>query len=220
MTQRYALLVFDWDGTLMNSASRIVACLRATIEDLALEPLPDTALSNIIGLGLQEAVQMLYPAIEATMIEPFIDRYRMHFLAEERSGSELFPGSRDVLRQLHDDGYLLAIATGKSRRGLERSLDETGCRDLFHLSRCADECHSKPHPQMLQEIMAILDVATHNTLMIGDTEYDMLMAAQAGTAALAVDYGVHGRQRLLEHRPVHCISDIRELPGWLMSATQ
>lgn len=218
MTQRFSLLVFDWDGTLMNSAARIVACLRATIEDLGLEPLTDAALSNIIGLGLQEAVRMLYPAAQASLIDGFIDRYRMHFLAEETSSTELFPGSRDVLQQLYEQGYLLAVATGKSRRGLERSLDETDCRDLFHITRCADECHSKPHPQMLQEIMTVLDVATQDTLMIGDTEYDMLMAAHAGTAALAVDYGVHERQRLLEHRPVHCISDIRELPGWLMTS--
>lgn len=220
MAQRFSLLVFDWDGTLMNSASRIVDCLQATIADLGLEPLPRSALSNIIGLGLHEAVQMLYPAAEATLIEKFIDRYRMHFLAEEKSATELFPGSRDVLQQLYDDGYLLAVATGKSRRGLERSLDETDCRDLFHMTRCADECHSKPHPQMLQEIMTVLDVATQDTLMIGDTEYDMLMAVHAGTAALAVDYGVHERQRLLEHRPVHCISDIRQLPGWLMKTVQ
>ena len=220
MTQRFSLLVFDWDGTLMNSASRIVDCLRATIGDLGLEPLPESALSNIIGLGLHEAVQMLYPSAEASLIERFIDRYRIHFLAEEKSATELFPGSRDVLQQLYDDGYLLAVATGKSRRGLERSLDETDCRDLFHMTRCADECHSKPHPQMLQEIMAVLDVATQDTLMIGDTEYDMLMAVHAGTAALDVDYGVHERQRLLEHRPVHCISDIRQLPGWLMKTVQ
>jgi phosphoglycolate phosphatase len=218
MTSRFPLLVFDWDGTLMNSAAQIVACLRLTIADLELEPLPETSLSNIIGLGLHEAVQTLYPSADSRLTTTFINRYREHFLAASKQPSDMFPGSRDVLQQLHGQGHLLAVATGKSRRGLERSLDESGCRDLFHVSRCADECHSKPHPQMLLEIMAVLDVAPEDTLMIGDTEYDMLMASQAGAAALAVDYGVHERRRLLEHGPLHCLSDIRELPAWLQTS--
>lgn len=220
MTSRFPLLVFDWDGTLMNSAAQIVACLRLTIVDLGLEPLPEASLSNIIGLGLHEAVQTLYPAADSRLTSMFIDRYREHFLAAGKQPSEMFPGSRDVLQRLHRQGHLLAVATGKSRRGLERSLDESGCRDLFHISRCADECHSKPHPQMLLEIMAVLDVAPEDTLMIGDTEYDMLMASQAGAAALAVDYGVHERRRLLEHGPLHCLSDIRELPAWLQTSPE
>jgi len=153
---RFPLLVFDWDGTLMNSTSRIVHCLQATINDLELEPLPESSLSNIIGLGLQEAIRSLFPTADAMLISTFIHRYREHFLSAEQQTSEMFPGSRDVLQWLHRQGHLMAVATGKSRRGLDRSLDETDCRDLFHVTRCADECHSKPHPQMLQEIMAVL----------------------------------------------------------------
>jgi len=215
MNPHYSLLVFDWDGTLMDSEARIVACLTRAIDELGLEPRSPRALSNIIGLGLKEAMLSLYPEADEILLEAFVRHYRQHFLSDRQLPSELFSGALDALQQLHGQGYLLAVATGKSRRGLDLSLDETGCRDLFHATRCADETFSKPHPQMLLEIMAVLDVKPEETLMIGDTEYDMLMASQAGTAALAVDYGVHDRQRLLEQQPLSCLSDIRELLDWL-----
>jgi len=217
MTLRYPLLVFDWDGTLMDSEARIVTSLRHAIAELKLEPRSDKALSNIIGLGLKEAMLSLYPEADDKLLEAFVEHYRKHFLSDKQLPSRLFTGAMDILQQCHQQGYLLAVATGKSRRGLDRSLDETGCRDLFHITRCADETFSKPHPQMLLEIMTVLDVKAEETLMIGDTEYDMLMASQAGTAALAVDYGVHDRQRLLELQPLSCLSDIRELSAWLKS---
>jgi len=214
MSLNYSLLVFDWDGTLMDSESHIVACLQSAIDAMGLEPLPSRSLSNVIGLGLHEAIAQLYPEAEASTIANFINHYRNHFLSEQQP-TRLFPGTKTLLEELHSRGYLMAVATGKSRRGLDRSLTETECQHLFHISRCADECFSKPHPQMLLEIMAELDVNPEKTLMIGDTEYDMLMAASAGTAALAVDYGVHDRQRLLSMNPLHCLSDIRELLEWL-----
>jgi phosphoglycolate phosphatase len=157
----------------------------------------------------------LYPDADVVTREAFVHHYREHFLSSQQLPSLLFPGALETLQQLHQQGYLLAVATGKSRRGLDRSLEETDTRGLFHATRCADECFSKPHPQMLLEIMSVLDIMPVNTLMIGDTEYDMLMASQAGAAALAVDYGVHDRQRLLEQQPLDCLSDIRELHGWL-----
>jgi phosphoglycolate phosphatase len=219
MILRYPLLVFDWDGTLMDSEARIVACLNLAISALGLEARPHHMLSNIIGLGLNEAVLSLYPEADEALVQAFVEHYRNHFLSDQQLPSELFPGALDTLQQLHQQGYLLAVATGKSRRGLDRSLAETGSRDLFHATRCADETCSKPHPQMLLEIMAALDVIPEETLMIGDTEYDMLMANQAGAGAVAVDYGVHDRQRLLEQQPLGCLTDIRELPGWLNSTS-
>jgi phosphoglycolate phosphatase len=129
----------------------------------------------------------------------------------------LFDGVEAVLRQLDQAGYLLAVATGKARRGLDRVLAETGLAGLFVATRCADECLSKPHPQMLLELMEFTGCEPEETLMIGDTEYDMAMAASAGVPAVAVSYGVHPCVRLLNHNPVACIHRIQELAGVLES---
>ncbi len=213
--RRFDLLVFDWDGTVMDSIARIVASLRAAITDLDWEPRTTFALRDIIGLGLREAARRLYPQIEEADYQRFVERYRHHFMFADATPSELFPGAADTLRELQQQGYLLAVATGKGRQGLNKVLDETGLTALFHCTRCADETTSKPHPHMLLEIMRELNTPAAATLMIGDTEYDMEMASNAGTPALAVDYGVHDRTRLARHAPLHCLSDIRELIAWL-----
>ena len=211
----FRLLVFDWDGTLMDSEARIVACLARALDDLGLPPLPRQRLSNVIGLGLPEAGRDLLPDAEPALVARFIERYRHHFLVGDATPSSLFPGARETLQRLSDAGFLLAVATGKSRRGLERSLAETECGDFFAVTRCADECFSKPHPQMLREIMTDLDTPAQQTLMIGDTEYDLQMAVNAGTAALAVSYGVHDAARLLRHGPLACLDHIAEIIPWL-----
>lgn len=215
MNKPYELLVFDWDGTLMDSEARIVNCLSRSIEDVGAEPRSRDELKNIIGLGLQEAIRALYPAADAGFINAMAEAYRHHFLTQDKTPSELFSGAREVLLQLAAEGYLLAVATGKARRGLDRVLDELGMHELFHATRCADETFSKPHPQMLEEIMVDLDTAPARTLMIGDTEYDMLMAQNARTHALAVSYGVHELERLKAHNAQGHIDAIDELPAWL-----
>ncbi len=211
----YSLLVFDWDGTLMDSEARIVACLRAAIQDLALPQREDSALRNIIGLGLAEAVATLYPGSDGQLLQQLTERYRYHFLVADPTPSELFEGAAATLRQLADQGYLLAVGTGKGRQGLDKVLRDTGLGPLFHATRCADETFSKPHPQMLLELMEVLGVEPGATLMIGDTEYDMEMARNARTGALAVSYGVHAPSRLQKHAPLGCIDRITELPAWL-----
>ena len=133
--------------------------------------------------------------------------------------SQLGPEAEAILRALLGAGYLLAVATGKGRVGLDKVLDETGLGDVFHITRCADETFSKPHPQMLLEIMTDLDTPAHETLMIGDTEYDMLMAKNAGTHAVAVSYGVHARERLVKHDPLICVDSLRDLHDWLDAQT-
>src|SRR3990172_1368640 len=208
----FPLLVFDWDGTLMDSEAHIVGCIRASIADLGLPTLDNTAIRNIIGLGLREAINRLFPGSDDSLHEQLAARYRQHFLADDRTPSELFPGVKETLIALHGQGYFLAVATGKGRHGLNSVLHETGCKELFHASRCADECASKPHPQMLLEIMDELNVPPSNTLMIGDTEYDMHMARNAGVAAVAVSCGVHEEQRLLQCEPLLCLTSIAELP--------
>lgn len=199
----------------MDSVSRIVTCLRAVITDLGLTGKEDQSLRDIIGLGLREAIFDLYPGADEDFIKSFIDRYRYHFLSAKYQQSVMFPGAREILTHLHNRGYLLAVATGKGRVGLARSLDETACKELFHITRCADEAMSKPHPQMLLEIMEVLDVEPSQTLMIGDTVYDIQMAQQARTGAVAVTYGVHDRERLLPLKPLACLDSISELLPWL-----
>lgn len=210
----YQLLVFDWDGTLMDSEAKIVACLQAAAIDLEIEPPPEEKARQVIGLGLIEAVERLFPELPSTQHQPLADRYREHFLVLNKALSRLFPQAREVLEQLSSD-YLLAVATGKSRRGLEKELDETGLRPLFHTSRCADETFSKPHPQMLQEILDELGMIPADSLVIGDTEFDMQMAGNAGVPALGVSYGVHDSERLLHHGALHCLDAIYELPEWV-----
>ncbi len=211
----FELLVFDWDGTLMDSEGRIVDCLELTFQDLELPPLGRDQLKDVIGLGLREAAARLAPGLSEGRIRQFIECYRAHYLCEKKRPTELFPGALEALRELNRRGHTLAIATGKSRRGLERSLEEAACGDLFMASRCADECFSKPHPQMLLELMELMDTPPERTLMIGDTEYDMQMAQNAGAHALAVSYGVHEPARLSQHGALACLDDIREVVAWL-----
>lgn len=215
MTQRLNLLVFDWDGTLMDSEARIVACIQAAIGDLGLEPREVASISNIIGLGLHEAISTLYPGSDNALHEAMTERYRYHFLTANPTRSELFAGAEETVRSLNEAGYMLAVATGKGRKGLDMVLEETGLGQYFLATRCADETFSKPHPQMLEELMDELGAEPAETLMIGDTEYDMQMATNARTHSLAVSYGVHEKARLLQHGPLHCLDDISELGGWL-----
>jgi phosphoglycolate phosphatase len=213
--QRFELLVFDWDGTLMDSEARIVACLQGAIADLGLPVRDVAALRNIIGLGLAEAIETLFPGSDAATRQAVVERYRHHFLVADPTPSALFEGAAEVLHGLAAQGYLLAVATGKGRRGLDKVLEETGLGPLFHATRCADETFSKPHPQMLLELMEHLGADPQATLMIGDTEYDMEMARNARTHALAVSYGVHHPERLLRHQPLGCLDRIGDLPVWL-----
>ena len=219
MSSEFKLLVFDWDGTLMDSEARILACVRAAVEELDLPSPGDDEIRNIIGLGLREAVTTLFRDADDVLVGQVTDRYRQHFLNRDRTPSRLFPGARAVLQTLLERGHLLAVATGKGRQGLDQALEETGLDALFHATRCADETFSKPHPEMLQQIMLELGVEAHETLMIGDTEYDMQMASNAQAPCLAVSYGVHTTDRLLRHAPLGCLDDINELTGWLNQRT-
>ncbi|MGA7799729.1 MAG: HAD-IA family hydrolase [Gammaproteobacteria bacterium] len=214
----YSLLVFDWDGTLMDSEAQIVRCMQAAMGDMDLPVLEPERIRDIIGLGLKEAIDRLFPGRDDVFHARMVDRYRHHWLASG-TGSALFAGAEQTLRQLAQRGYLLGVATGKGRQGLDRVLAETGLGELFHATRCSDETRSKPHPLMLQQIMAELDVAPTETLMIGDTEYDMRMAHNAGAGALAVAYGVHAPERLLGLGPLGCLERIDQLVPWLDDVT-
>ncbi len=215
MSSKFKLLVFDWDGTLMDSEARIVACMQAAADDLKLAVPSEQRVRNIIGLGLKEAVMELFPRQSEELVPQLVERYRYHFLQKNQTPSELFPGAEEVLWDLESQGYLMAVATGKGRAGLDKVLQETGLVKLFHTTRCADETFSKPNPDMLIQIMDELGANATETLMIGDTEYDMLMAKNASAHGLAVSYGVHEAERLMQHDPLGCLDDISELTGWL-----
>ncbi len=214
MNRDIELIVFDWDGTLMDSASLIVECMQSAIGDLGLPSRSDARIADIIGLGLKEAVAALYPECDAQDHALLIGRYREYWLARQHECA-LFPGVRETLELLHDEGFLLAVATGKSRAGLERSLQSTGLERLFSSTRCADETASKPDPRMLLEILDELSVPACAAVLVGDTEYDLEMANRAGVPGVGVAYGVHGWERLAKHRPRAILERITILPDWL-----
>jgi phosphoglycolate phosphatase len=216
MSEKIKLIVFDWDGTLMDSEAQIATCLHAAIADLELDPMDDQTVKNVIGLGLREAVDTLVPGRDERFCDEFVAHYRKHWF--QSGESQLFEGVREVLDTLWQQQLLLGIATGKARRGLERVLGETNLASRFHATRCADEAPSKPHPRMLLEIMQELDVIPGETLMVGDTEYDMEMARNAGVARIAVQTGVHTEQRLRQHGPLVCLERLSDMPAWLADA--
>ena len=215
MNHNSKLIVFDWDGTLMDSEARIVTCLRAAIRETGLPEHDDEALRNIIGLGLREALQALYPHEDDAAWDALVRHYRHHFLEVDATPSPLFDGAEALLQKLQEQGHFLAIATGKGRPGLDKVLQETGLARYFDATRCADEARSKPHPQMLLDILDRLGAEPDQALMIGDTEYDIEMAHNAGVAALAVSYGVHDHDRLAAAGPLDCVHSLAELESWL-----
>lgn len=209
----YRLVVFDWDGTIIDSAGTIAECIRAAAADLRLEVPTKEQASHVIGLGLHDALRHAVPGLPAERTAEFVERYRHHFRAQEGE-MDLFPGMRQLLEALHGR-KILGIATGKSRRGLDRALEATGLRPYFRASRCADETHPKPHPAMLLELMDELEVPAGQALMIGDTSHDLDMARAAGVDALAVTYGAHAEEGLRSCQPRACVTSVAELDRWL-----
>lgn len=208
------LFIFDWDGTISDSTAKIVRCMQLAAEDAGLEVLPDEAIRNIIGLGLPEAISSLYPLANDDEREKIRLGYSTHFLREDTLPSPFFPGVLDTLDSLRRDGFILTVATGKSRRGLDRVLDNLDLKSFFHASRCADETASKPHPQMLNELLLEFSASAQEAVMIGDTEYDMAMAREIDMHRIAVSYGAHHLDRLLPYEPRMCIDSFSEILNW------
>lgn len=213
--RRYELIIFDLDGTLLDSAAKILGCLAAAATDVGIAHPGEEAARNIIGLGMEEAMAALFPDVQAAQRQQFLVRFREHYLYLDTTEITCFPGVPQGLRQLTQDGYRLAIATGRPRRGLERVLAQTGLQSLFVASRCADEVHSKPHPRMLQEILEETNAHAEQAVVVGDTVYDMQMARSAGVDALAVSYGVHQADHLLQEGAVACVDSFPEVCAWL-----
>ncbi len=206
-TSAVRLIVFDWDGTLVDSTGAISGAMQRAAADLGLEVPNDRLASHVIGLGVEDALRLAVPDLRMDQRPRFMERYRQHFIA---IGSSVcaFPGVESLLSDLRASGTLLAVATGKSRLGLERAFEQTGWRRHFDASRCADEGEPKPHPWMLADLLDELSVAPHEAVMVGDTSHDLQMARAAGCPAIAVSYGAHPRDHLDAQRPLALVDDV------------
>ena len=211
----YSLLIFDWDGTLIDSIEQITTSLQAASKLVCSENISEEAARSVIGLGLQEAIERLHPNKPQALIEKMADAYRHHYLHENTAPAPLFEGVIDMLDTLLDKGFTLAIATGKSRTGLDHSLTEHPVSHYFTTTRCAGENQSKPHPEMLLGILNDTETDARHALMIGDSEHDLMMAKNAKVDAVAVTHGAHTADRLMEHKPLLCLDRVADLSNLL-----
>jgi phosphoglycolate phosphatase len=212
--KRFDLVVFDWDGTLIDSTGAIVACIQSAARDVGIAVPAAAQASHVIGMGLQDALAHAVPDLADHQLAEFVARYRHHFLARD-AALPLFPGTRELLEGLRERGHVLAIATGKSRQGLARALDTARLLETFAATRCADQTEPKPHPAMLLELMEELEVRPERTLMIGDTTHDLAMAASAQVTAVGVTFGAHPRAELEALAPEALADSTADLDAWL-----
>lgn len=208
-------MIFDWDGTLLDSISSIVACTQATMEELGEGRVEESVIRGAIGLGLRETVDRLAPGCDEELYGRIVQVYRRLWFDTYIHQPRLFPGTRQVLQELVNRGYLLAVATAKGRRGLDEDLTKTGLSETFQATRTVDEAHSKPHPQMILDILGELGVAASQSLTVGDTTHDMLMAHNARSDAAAVLTGSQDRAQLSQASPLVFFDNLRQLPAWL-----
>jgi len=213
MSKRYDLIVFDWDGTVMDSTAIIAGSIQAACRDLGLTIPDDETARHVIGLGLSQALRHAVPDAPEEMYEPLVARYRHHFLAQG-DAIPLFEQAQDTIAELHAAGYWLAVATGKNRNGLNRALQSSGMQSYFHATRTADETFSKPHPAMLLEIMDEMGLTAERVLMVGDTTHDLQMALNAGVDAVGVTHGAHPVEQLRALQPLALLDDFAGLRAW------
>lgn len=209
------LVVFDWDGTLCDSTARIVQAMQQAAQEQGISVPGEQAVKNIIGLGLPEALAALFPQLDSRDWQAMRERYSRCYTELDAEPPQLFPGAMDVMLHLRECNHLLAVATGKSRRGLDRVLGSLGLDTWFDASRCADETSSKPDPHMLLELVEACRVDLQQTLVVGDSEYDLAMASAAGVDSVGVSYGVHAPERLRQHAPLAIIDELPQLLDFL-----
>jgi phosphoglycolate phosphatase len=211
----YRLLVFDWDGTLMDSIGSIVACMQTTLEHVGVLPVAEERIRQAVGMGIGATMDYLLPDADEATRGRVTDCYRNLWFSSFRERPLPFAGVEETLSRLRDDGYLLAVATGKGRRGLLRDFESSGLGRFFHASRTADETFAKPHPRMVDELLDELGAGPGESLVVGDTTFDLEMAKNAGVPAVAVLTGSHGARDLQALSPLACLPSVRELRGWL-----
>ncbi|MBU0746106.1 MAG: HAD-IA family hydrolase [Gammaproteobacteria bacterium] len=213
--RRFDLIAFDWDGTLFDSTAIIVRCIQAAVRDVGGTVPTDQEASYVIGMALMQALAHAAPDVPPEKYNDLGNRYRFHYL-QHQDDLSLFEGVLPLLNELRERGHLLTVATGKSRRGLDEALHSVDLRGVFDGSRTADQTAGKPHPLMLQELMAEFDVAPERLLMIGDTTHDLQMAVNAGCASVGVSYGAHEPDVFHALNPLHVAHSVRELHDWLL----
>ncbi|CAN7306400.1 HAD family hydrolase [Acidovorax sp. Leaf78] len=213
--RRYDLIAFDWDGTLFDSTAIIVRCIQEAVRDVGGTVPSDKDAAYVIGMGLMQALAHAAPDVPPERYTDLANRYRFHYV-QHQDDLSLFEGVLPLLNDLRERGHLLAVATGKSRRGLDEVLHTVQLRGMFDGSRTADQTAGKPHPLMLQELMAEFDVAPGRLLMIGDTTHDLQMAVNAGCASVGVSYGAHEPEVFDALKPLHVAHSVRELHDWLL----
>jgi phosphoglycolate phosphatase len=214
--RRYRLLAFDWDGTLVDSTALIARAIQQACRDVGVTAPDDGSARHVIGLGQYDAIRHVAPLLDPAHYAGFSERFRTHYLVGD-AAIPLFDGVREMLEELDDRGFLLSIATGKTRKGLSRALEQHGIAHRFVASRCADEGFPKPNPEMLLNLMEHLGVDPAQTLMIGDTSHDLELARNAGTSALAVAYGAHEPEAFESFSPLATVHSVSELRSWLAS---
>jgi phosphoglycolate phosphatase len=213
--RRFDLIAFDWDGTLFDSTAIIVRCIQAAVRDVGGTVPTDKEAAYVIGMGLMQALAHAAPDVPPEKYTELGNRYRFHYI-QHQDDLSLFDGVLPLLNDLRERGHLLAVATGKSRRGLDDALHSVDLRGVFDGSRTADQTAGKPHPLMLQELMAEFDVAPERLLMIGDTTHDLQMAVNARCASVGVSYGAHEPDAFHALNPLAVVHSVRELHDWLL----
>lgn len=211
---RYEMIVWDWDGTIMNSTPTIVECLQKACVDLGEKVPNQEQASHVIGLGLHESIHYLLPHLPEKKYPLMLERFRHYYLGVDHK-LVLFPGIMELIQALKTKGHLVAVATGKPRQGLDRTLKMHQLEGFFHDTKTADESRAKPHPQMLQELMDSWRVPANKMLMIGDTTHDLQMAKSAGVDSIAVTYGAHSKEKLQTLEPLLCVETVQELQSYL-----
>lgn len=216
MSKRYDLIVFDWDGTVMDSTAVISGSIQSACKDLGLSVPSDETARHVIGLGLDQALRYAVPDLTEERRPELVARYRHHFLAQDQQ-IPLFDGARETISELHEKGYWLGVATGKSSVGLNRAMESSRMTHYFHATRTADQTFSKPNPAMLFELMDELGVSAERTLMVGDTTHDLQMAINAGVDSIAVGHGAHPAEQLEELQPLAMVENFHELRAWFVA---
>jgi len=213
---KYKLVIFDWDGTIMDSVGRIVSCVKTVQQASGLELSSEQAIKDIIGLSLDKALLTLTPNLNSQQLATMVEAYRVEYVENDLTPTPIFTAFESLLMALRQQGTLIAIATGKGRSGLDRVIVQSGFGHYFCDTVCATEANSKPDPQMIELLLARLGIEHDQAVMIGDSSLDMAMAQHAGVDAIGVTYGAHTRQVLAQHQPVAIVDQPEELISHLV----
>ncbi|TDF41661.1 HAD-IIIA family hydrolase [Alteromonadaceae bacterium M269] len=214
---KHKFIIFDWDGTLMDSIGRIVNCMQLVAEDLALNVPTSNEVKGIIGISLKPGIKKLFPDVSDEYVEKLFNGYKEHYLRLDNTPSPMFDGVEDMLEDLRSQGHQLAVATGKARRGLVRAWEHTGLSHYFVASRCADETLSKPNPDMLQQLLKESRFDIEDAVMIGDSIHDLKMAESIGMDRIGVSFGAATQEALEEYQPLTVSHDIPQLNNFIQA---